>query len=208
MLVGPRRSCWRTLRARSPFGSLLFSVEMNFPIMQLIKSLALACALIVSARAEIKTAIYSYGFVHIDVPSGTIIEFLSLQRESVSSDSPAAEIGLLWLPGSNVPSFPYFKVADFTSSAPYKGGIFAGPIRIEIDTKGYKVAATYRLTNATSGLSAAGPSSTVVIPEDATGPVAIILESSTDLVTWTAASPGTYGSSTAKRFFRLRATQY
>ncbi|MBI5772971.1 MAG: hypothetical protein HZA89_04405 [Verrucomicrobia bacterium] len=48
-------------------------------------------------------------------------------------------------------------------------------------------------------------SSTVVVPDDAGGPVQIILESSTDLVTWTAANPGTYGTSTTKRFFRLRA---
>lgn len=49
------------------------------------------------------------------------------------------------------------------------------------------------------------PTSAVVIPTDATGPVNVILESSTDLVTWTAANPGTYGASTTKRFFRVRA---
>lgn len=49
------------------------------------------------------------------------------------------------------------------------------------------------------------PSNTVVIPTDATGSVEIILESSVDLVTWTAALPGTYGSSDNRRFFRVRA---
>ena len=49
------------------------------------------------------------------------------------------------------------------------------------------------------------PTSAVVIPTDATGPVKIILESSTDLVTWTEANPGSYGASTTKRFFRVRA---
>jgi len=49
------------------------------------------------------------------------------------------------------------------------------------------------------------PTSAVVIPTDATGPVNVILESSTDLVTWTEANPGTYGASTTKRFFRVRA---
>jgi hypothetical protein len=173
----------------------------------ILKSLVLACVLFVCARAEIKTAIYSGGFVHLDVPSGTMIEILSLQQEVATGGVPAAEIGLEWLPASNVPPFPYFKVAEFTSSAPFKGGIFAGPIRVEIDPKGLKALITYRLTDTTSGLSAAGPSNTVVIPEDVAGPVSIILESSTDLVTWTAANPGMYGSSTAKRFFRLRATQ-
>ena len=51
------------------------------------------------------------------------------------------------------------------------------------------------------------PSTAVVIPTDATGPVNIILESSADLVNWTAALPGTYGTSTTNRFFRVRAVR-
>jgi len=38
------------------------------------------------------------------------------------------------------------------------------------------------------------PSNAVVVPDDSGAPVQIILESSTDLVTWTAALPGTYGT--------------
>ena len=49
------------------------------------------------------------------------------------------------------------------------------------------------------------PASAVVIPADSNGSVRIILESSVDLITWTEANPGTYGSSTSKRFFRVRA---
>jgi len=63
---------------------------------------------------------------------------------------------------------------------------------------------TYRLKDNISSTTTT-PTSAVVIPTDATGPVNIILESSTDLVTWTAANPGTYGASTTKRFFRVRA---
>lgn len=48
-------------------------------------------------------------------------------------------------------------------------------------------------------------STSVVIPEDADGPVDIVMESSTDLVNWNAANPGTYGSSANRRFFRVRA---
>jgi hypothetical protein len=51
------------------------------------------------------------------------------------------------------------------------------------------------------------PSSAVVIPADAPGPVKIVLESSSDLVTWTEAQPGEYGAATQKRFFRVRAIQ-
>lgn len=49
------------------------------------------------------------------------------------------------------------------------------------------------------------PSSTVVIPSDSTGPVRIILESSTDLVNWVEANPGTYAKDQPNRFFRIRA---
>jgi len=49
------------------------------------------------------------------------------------------------------------------------------------------------------------PSTAVVIPSDGGGPVTIILESSVDLVNWTAAMPGTYGTTTSNRFFRVRA---
>jgi hypothetical protein len=49
------------------------------------------------------------------------------------------------------------------------------------------------------------PNTAVVVPADAGGPVNIILEASTDLVNWTAALPGTYGTTTTNRFFRVRA---
>jgi hypothetical protein len=49
------------------------------------------------------------------------------------------------------------------------------------------------------------PSNAVVIPADSGGSAQIILESSIDLVSWTAATPGTYGAQTQKRFFRVRA---
>jgi hypothetical protein len=49
------------------------------------------------------------------------------------------------------------------------------------------------------------PSTAVVIPNDGGGPVTIILESSVDLINWTTALPGTYGTTTSNRFFRVRA---
>ena len=48
------------------------------------------------------------------------------------------------------------------------------------------------------------PASTVVIPTEPSGTAQVILESSADLVTWTAAQPGIYGSASTNRFFRLR----
>jgi hypothetical protein len=51
------------------------------------------------------------------------------------------------------------------------------------------------------------PGTAVVIPCDTNGPVKIILESSTDLVNWTEALPGTYGTTASNRFFRVRASR-
>lgn len=49
------------------------------------------------------------------------------------------------------------------------------------------------------------PQNAVVIPSQPSGEVEIILESSTDLVNWNSASPGTYVTSSDERFFRIRA---
>lgn len=46
-----------------------------------------------------------------------------------------------------------------------------------------------------------------VIPENSESNVSIILEQSTDLINWTAASPGVFPPSTAKRFFRVRSEE-
>lgn len=48
------------------------------------------------------------------------------------------------------------------------------------------------------------PVASVVIPQDEGGQYQVILESSTDTITWTQAQPGTYGGTTEKRFFRTR----
>jgi hypothetical protein len=69
---------------------------------------------------------------------------------------------------------------------------------------------TFQITTPGSGnvISNYVPADAIVIPASATGSVQIILESSKDLVNWTAASPGIYGASSAtNRFFRVRGTQ-
>ena len=65
---------------------------------------------------------------------------------------------------------------------------------------------TYR-KQTTSGLTNNISSTSVVIPTSATGDVEVKLEQSADNVTWTECLPGTYNSSTVKRFFRLRAVE-
>jgi hypothetical protein len=64
---------------------------------------------------------------------------------------------------------------------------------------------TFFCTIQTTSSTSFNPSSAVVIPNDSGGPVTVILESSVDLVNWTPALPGTYGTTTSNRFFRVRA---
>ena len=93
--------------------------------------------------------------------------------------------------------------AEAMISTPYTQPKFVGPGVLRA-VNNQTVLITYRLLD-NIDQSTTTPSNSVVIPTDATGPVNVILESSTDLVTWTQANPGTYGASTAKRFFRVRA---
>lgn len=67
----------------------------------------------------------------------------------------------------------------------------------------YQGAATFSVATPSANLLV--PTASVVIPSDATGPVQIVLESSADMVNWSAALPGTYGSTYTNRFFRVRA---
>jgi hypothetical protein len=90
--------------------------------------------------------------------------------------------------------------------------VVAGPATIRLKVKNTNtyfqdpctIYSTFQVTDNQPQFS---PSTAVVIPTDATGPVNIVLESSPDLVNWTGALPGTYGSSTTNRFFRVRAVR-
>jgi hypothetical protein len=82
----------------------------------------------------------------------------------------------------------------------------AGPAVIQLadpgDTSVGVIMATLEVTRPAS--PSVTPSNAAVIPEDASGTFSVILESSTDLITWTAANPGDYAGNTVKRFFRTR----
>jgi len=89
----------------------------------------------------------------------------------------------------------------------------AGPAEIEISilkdfsntnpANGWVSFAIFRANSVQS--PSLTPQNTIVIPENATGTLQIILESSNDLINWVAALPGNYSAETAQRFFRVRA---
>lgn len=93
----------------------------------------------------------------------------------------------------------------------WTGNTFYGPAKIEfympypqVGPDGtYTALLTFEINPTGTDLPIV-PSNAVVIPADSAGPVTILLESSADLVTWNAAVPGTYGTSTTNRFFRVR----
>ncbi len=82
----------------------------------------------------------------------------------------------------------------------------AGPAVIRLtpgtDTGILSIMATFEVTRPAA--PSVTPSNAAVIPVDASGTFTVILESSTDLITWTAANPGDYSGNTVKRFFRTR----
>jgi len=125
----------------------------------------------------------------ITVDTGQILEIYSWSGGNANVQKSGVRSGL---PTSVVTAWPIRVV---------------GPAEIVSVSPGYGQTYffTYKKIFNASSSSSVIPANAVVIPADSTGSVQIILESSTDLITWTQANPGTYGASTIKRFFRIRA---
>jgi hypothetical protein len=89
-----------------------------------------------------------------------------------------------------------------------KAPVIAGPATIQLNVNNASARSLCTLRIDTDNCSQPAITSTsVVIPSDANGPVNILLESSADLITWNSALPGTYGTTQANRFFRVRAVR-
>ena len=87
------------------------------------------------------------------------------------------------------------------------GSIFVGPTLLKPSGIFANSSCYYNLVFKKIGSSNSVSATSVVIPSSATGDVDVKLEQSADNVTWTECLPGTYNSSTVKRFFRLRAVE-
>ena len=92
------------------------------------------------------------------------------------------------------------------------GFVIGGPITFQFNSGGLAGDLSYGYLLTFKKLFFSGntnpvSSTSVVIPSSAAGDVDIKLEQSADNVTWTECLPGTYNSSTVKRFFRLRAVE-
>ena len=85
------------------------------------------------------------------------------------------------------------------------GAILVGPALINLSTNIVNYFFVFKkINNSSQNLVS---TTSVVIPSSSSGDVDVKLEQSADNVTWTECLPGTYNSSTVKRFFRLRAVE-
>ena len=100
-------------------------------------------------------------------------------------------------------------LSSINSVSPNNPLLIPGPITISGNTESTVLLIYEVLDNAGSSFLSQVPSqgSSVVIPTSAAGDVDVKMEQSADNVTWTECLPGTYNSSTVKRFFRLRAVE-
>ena len=186
---------------------------------------ALFFSLSVPVQAEYKTFILSStnanypALTNFVIGANTTIEFLG---GSVSGGAPFGGSGSVIDVQVVLPDTP--GTTNFTKINRQFGGLdwslavdvrsdglpttVVGPVLVELSMPNGPVAvdATAFYTVKISGQAGTvTPSTAVVIPSDAKGPVNIVMESSTNLVDWVAALPGTYGSSNKERYFRVRA---
>lgn len=135
------------------------------------------------------------------VATNTVIQILHIR--------PSRSSGIVTIQKNNI-SFLYSKT--IIQGDPQNKPILTGPATITVTAydSNYPddVLCTLSLTpqNQTE-TNQFTPNTGVVIPADSNGPVNIILESSVDLINWIPANPGTYGTTTTNRFFRVRATR-
>ena len=150
----------------------------------------------------------------VEVPEGKILEvvdfFTTKPRTAQPDDGLAAVLETQPAEGE----LQLLRARSWDGASP--GGLlertvkFVGPLnlRVQADVGSHvKFYLYYRLIDNADSASLQ-TSQAVVIPEEEDGDVEIILESSKDLITWTAANPGVYNAKTTdQRFFRVRAVK-
>jgi hypothetical protein len=168
----------------------------------LLISFSLLCASLSAAEYGFLTIADQEGLV---LNAGDLIEFLGGDD---NKDSNAIIIRLstgvnVTIDGSNLGLSRYGNTNGLTHLGTDSSKSFVGPCTITTSLNYI----AYKLTRASEIAQSSTPVNTVVIPTDANGDVEIILESSVDLVNWTAATPGQYSAATENRFFRIRAVE-
>ena len=94
-------------------------------------------------------------------------------------------------------------VAGVSTYWPVKGTIITGASEAKLIKPSINVAVTLKITKA-SEINKVGPTSVLILPENATGNYDLIVESSSDSVSWTPFHSQAVQSDTVKRLFRVR----
>jgi len=142
----------------------------------------------------------------IVIPSGEVWQLLASGWQRVAGPP---QDGILWCASTNTNSF-IGKIAETYSisirqGSGSEGAFFVGPTAVLFTPYVEKYFLLFKKIDGESSSSTSA--SPLVIPQFASGNIDVKLEQSADNVTWTECLPGTYNSSTVKRFFRLRAVE-
>jgi hypothetical protein len=190
--------------------------------------LALICAS--AGHAQIQSLEFGYGSTNnLTVPTGKLVRIHSVIGTSSGNwtSSTGGEINIvgifIQLPsgrtldlsallvslGGTSSSSGRSLASSISSVTPNSPLLIPGPIAITGSTERTTLLVYEILDNVGSSSAVLAPSqgSSVVVPTSAAGDVDVKMEQSADNVTWTECLPGTYNSSTVKRFFRLRAVE-
>ena len=132
----------------------------------------------------------------IDVPVGQVFKLLSWTTGGVGPYSLKVDgIQVQVAPARASTTVPIFS-PSFVVAGPRTVSLVVGP--------NDSLVCSYILETNGQVATQNVASQVVVIPHNGSSPADIILESSADLITWTAAPAGSYPTSTEKRFFRVR----
>ena len=171
---------------------------------------ALVFASIANSQAQyVRFTKESNGTNQIVVPSGEVWQLVTFSLLSdyigaSSSTNAGSFFGTLNSTGGSIFGLEGSGNSNASGGGVSVGSCFVGPTYLQVNSQSYYMLVFKKLsTGSTSAVSA----TSVVVPSTSTGDVDIKLEQSADNVTWTECLPGTYNSSTVKRFFRLRAVE-
>jgi hypothetical protein len=165
----------------------------------------------ISAEAQYSYSSYDGGYGY-SLYKGPRIKITKDSAEFIYAVSPiniaaygnVIYIGATLLPSSGI----LLPLSSWVSSGDGSNLVLDGPVVISyqnFSSNGESILFTYKKYSSVSSNSISATS--VVIPSSAAGDVDVKMEQSADNVTWTECLPGTYNSSTVKRFFRLRAVE-
>jgi hypothetical protein len=153
--------------------------------------------------AQIRHLHVSTAFFRTSGGSSSGTGMLTIQLNGLSFTYDEADLNSASNSGNNMPIVVGPATISISAQASVYNAVAGQAGSALVNTLG-----TISLTPNQCDTSQFTPNTGVVIPSDATGPVQIILESSSDLLNWVSSLPGTYGSTYTNRFFRVRAVAH